>query len=102
MMGSACNTNGDRRNAYRLLVRKSDGKRAVGRSRYKYVDNIKMDLKDIGWGFTDLICLAQDRGNWRAVLNTVMNIQVPINAGKLLRSCTRENLSRRAQVHGVS
>jgi hypothetical protein len=54
-----------------------NGKRALGRPRRTWVDNIKMDLREIGWDGMDWIDLAQDRGQWRALVNTVMNLRVP-------------------------
>jgi hypothetical protein len=68
---------GDKRNAYSILVGKSEGMELLGRPRRKWVDSIKMDLRDIGWDGTDWIDLAQDRDPWRTVVNTVMNLQVP-------------------------
>jgi hypothetical protein len=68
---------GDKRNAYRSLVGKPEGKRPLGRPRRKWEDNIKMDLRVIGWGGMDWIDLAQDRDQWRALANTVMNLRVP-------------------------
>jgi hypothetical protein len=65
------------RNAYRLLVRKREGKRPLGRPRRRWVDNIKMDLLEIGWGGVDWVGLAQDRDKWRALVNAVMNLRVP-------------------------
>jgi hypothetical protein len=59
------------------------------------VDNIKVDLRDIGWDGMDWIDLAQDRDQWRALVNTVMNLQVPQNAGKFLSGCTIGGFSRR-------
>jgi hypothetical protein len=76
-MGGACNTNGEKRNAYGLLVRKSRGKRPLGRSRSRWVDNIKLDLGEMGWGSVDWIGLAPDRNKWRALVNAVMNLRVP-------------------------
>jgi transposase len=67
---------GEKRNAYRILVGKPEGKRPLGRPTRRSEDNIKMDLRDIGWGGTDWIDLAQDKGKWRALLNTVMNLRV--------------------------
>jgi hypothetical protein len=68
---------GEKRNAYRLLVGKPEGKRPLGRPRHRCVDNIKMDLLEIGWGGVDWISLAQDRDKWRALVNAVMNLRVP-------------------------
>jgi hypothetical protein len=68
---------GEKRNAYRLLVRKPEGKRPLGRPRCRWVGNIKMDLLEIGWCGVDWIGLAQDRDKWRALLNAVMNLRVP-------------------------
>jgi hypothetical protein len=68
---------GDKINPYRLLVRKPEGKRPIGTPRPRWVDNIKMDLSDIGWGDVDWIGLAQDRDKWRAPVNAVMNLRVP-------------------------
>ena len=68
---------GDRRNVYRVLVGKPEGKRALGRSRRRWEDNIKMDLQDVGYGDMDWIKLAQDRDRWRALVTAVMNLCVP-------------------------
>jgi hypothetical protein len=68
---------------YRLLVGKPEGKRPLGRQRQRWLDNIKMDLGEIGWDGVDWIGLAQDRDKWRALVNSVMNLRVPQNAGKL-------------------
>jgi hypothetical protein len=68
---------GQTRNAYRILVGKPEGKRPLGRSRRRWVDNIKIDLKEIWWDGVDWIDLAQDRDQWRALVNTVMNFWVP-------------------------
>jgi hypothetical protein len=56
---------------------KPEGKRPLGRPRRRWVDNIKMDLREIGWNGVDWIDLAQDRDQWRALVNTVMYLQVP-------------------------
>jgi hypothetical protein len=64
-------------NAYRLLVGKPEGKRSLGKSRCRWVDNIRMDLVEVGWGDVDWIGLTQDRDRWRAVVNSVSNLQVP-------------------------
>jgi hypothetical protein len=76
-IGRACSTNGEKRNAYRLLVGKPEGKRPQGRPRHRWVDNIKMDPREIGWVGMDWIDLTQDRDQWRACVNTVMNLRVP-------------------------
>jgi hypothetical protein len=74
-MGRAYSTNGEKRNADRLLVGKPDGKRPLGRPRRRWVDGIRMDLREIGWDGVDWIDLAQDRDQWRALVNTVMNLR---------------------------
>jgi hypothetical protein len=77
-MGRACSTNGEEETVYRILVGKPEGKRPLRIPRRRWMDNIKMDLREIGWGGMDRIDLAQDRrDHWRALLNTVMNLQVP-------------------------
>jgi hypothetical protein len=68
---------GAKRNAYRILVGNREGKRPLGRPRRRRVDNIKMNLREIGWDSMDCIDLAQDRDQWRALVNTVMNLRVP-------------------------
>jgi hypothetical protein len=68
---------GEQKNAYRILVEKPEGKRPLGRPRLRREDNIKMDLREIGWGGMDWIDQAQDRDQWRALVNMVMNLQVP-------------------------
>jgi hypothetical protein len=68
---------GEMRNAYRVLVAKPEGKRPQRRPRHRWVDKIKMDLREIGWDGIDWIDLAQDRDQWRALVNMVMNLQVP-------------------------
>jgi hypothetical protein len=66
---------GEKRNAYRLLVGKSEGKRPLGRPRCRWVDNIRMDLGEVGWGDVDWSGLAQDRNRWRALVNSVLNLR---------------------------
>jgi hypothetical protein len=75
-----------------------EGKRPLGRPRCRWVDNIKMDLTEIGWDGVDWIDMAQDRDQWRALVNAVLNLQVPCNAGGFLRGCTIDSSSRRAQL----
>jgi hypothetical protein len=68
---------GKKWNSYRILLGKPEGKIPLGRSRYSWEVNIKMDRREIGWGSMDWIDLAQDRGKWRALVNAVMNPWVP-------------------------
>jgi hypothetical protein len=75
-MGRAYRTKGEKRNSYRLLVGKPEGKRPLGRPRRKWMENIKMDLRVIGWYGMAWIDLAQGRDQWRALVNAVMNLQV--------------------------
>jgi hypothetical protein len=77
-----------KRNAYRILVGKPEGKRPLGRPRCRWVDNIKMDLRKIGWDGMYWIDMVQDRDQWRALVNTALNLRVPQNAGEFLRACT--------------
>jgi hypothetical protein len=67
---------GKNRNAYRLLVGKPEGRRPPGRPKRRWLDNIRMDLVEKGWGDVDWIGLAQDRDRWRALVNSVLNLQV--------------------------
>jgi hypothetical protein len=67
---------GERMNAYVLLMGKPEGRRPLGRQDVRLVDNIKVNLGEIGWGDVDLIVLAQDRDKWRALVNLVMNVGV--------------------------
>jgi hypothetical protein len=78
---------GEKRNAYRILVDKPEGKGALRRPRHRRMDNVKMDLREIEWGGMDWIDLAQVRDQWRALVITVMNLQAPLNAEKFLNSC---------------
>ena len=68
---------GEGRGVYRILVGKPERKRALGRSRRRWEDNIKMDLQEVGCGGIDWIELAQDKDRWRALVNAVMNLRVP-------------------------
>jgi hypothetical protein len=63
--------------AYRLLVEKTEEKKPLGKPRCRWVDNIRMDLGEVGWGDVDWIGLAQDRKRWRALVNSVLNLRVP-------------------------
>jgi hypothetical protein len=68
---------GEKRNAYKILVGMPEGKKPLGRPRLTWVDNIKMNLREIRWDGMDWIDLTQDRDQWRALMNTVMNLRVP-------------------------
>jgi hypothetical protein len=68
---------GEKRNAYRILVGKPEGQRPLGRPRRRWVNNIKIDLREIGWDGVNWIDLGQDSGQWGALVNTEMNFRVP-------------------------
>jgi hypothetical protein len=93
---------GEKRNAYRLLVGKPRGRRPLGRPRRRCLDNIRIDLVEVGWGDVDWIGVAQDRDRWRALVNSVLNLRVPQIAGKLSSVQTTSDLSSSAQLHGAS
>jgi hypothetical protein len=86
-MGRTCSAKGGKRHAYRILVENPKVKSQLRRPRRRWVDNIKMDLREIGWDRVDLIHLALDRDQWRALVNTVMNLRVPQISGKFLSGC---------------
>jgi hypothetical protein len=67
---------GEKRGAYRIFVRRPEGRRPLGRPKRRWKDTIKMDLKEVGWGM-DWIELAQDRNRWRTLVNAVMNLRFP-------------------------
>jgi hypothetical protein len=79
-------------------VGKPEGKRPLGRKRRRWVDNIKMDLREIGWDGLNWIDMAQDRDQWSALVNTELNLWDPWNAGKFLSGFTIGVSSRRAQL----
>jgi len=68
---------GEERGVYRVLVGKPEGKRPLGIPRRRWVDNIRMDLQEVGCGYMDWIGLAQDRDRWRTLVSVVMNVRVP-------------------------
>jgi hypothetical protein len=76
-MCRACSTNGAKRNAYKIFMGKPEGKRPFEKPRRRWVDNIKLGLREIGWESMDWIDLAQDRDQWRALVNMVINLRVP-------------------------
>jgi hypothetical protein len=75
-MGGACSTHGDMRNGYKILVGEPEGKRPLRRPRHRWEGNIRMDLREIGWEGADWIHLAQDKDQWGAVVNMIMNLRV--------------------------
>ena len=85
-----------------MLVGKPEGRRPLGRPRRRWVDNIRMDLEEMGCGYMDWIRLAQDRDRWQTLVSVVMNFRVPWNAGNFLTSCKPVSFSRRTLHHGVS
>jgi hypothetical protein len=101
-MGGPCSTNVEKRKAYRLFAGKPEGKRPLGRPRRWWVDNIRMNLGEVGWGDVDWIGLAQDRNKWRALVNSVLNLRVPWSAGKLSSGLASTCLSSSVQLHKIS
>ena len=77
---------GEGRGVHKVLVGKPEGKRPLGRPRRRWEDNIKMDIKEVGYGSMDWIDLAEDRHRWGALVNAVMNLRVPQNVGNFLTS----------------
>jgi hypothetical protein len=76
-MGRICNTNEGEGNAYRILVGKTEGKKSLRRPRRRWMDNIKMDHREIGLDSIHCIDLAQNRDKWRVLVNRLMNLRVP-------------------------
>ena len=93
---------GERIGAYRALVGKPEGSKTLRRHRRRWEDNIKMDLREVGWGGMDWIDVAQDRDRWRTVVTTVVNLRVPLNAENFLSSLGRFSFLGRTLHHGVS
>jgi len=76
-MSGACSAYGGEESVYRVVMGKPEGKRSLGRPKHRWEDNITMDLQEVGCGGMDWIKLAQDRDRWQALVNAVMNLQVP-------------------------
>jgi hypothetical protein len=93
---------GEKRNVYRLLVGKPEGRRPLGSPRRRLIANIKIDLLEIGLRVVDYTGLAQDTYRWRALVNAVMNLRASYNSRKLSSGCTTCGLSNGAQLHRVS
>jgi hypothetical protein len=87
---------GEKWNAYKLVVEKPEGKRPLRRPRRRWVDNIRMDLGEVEWCDVDWIDLAQDRNRRRALVNSVLNLRVALNAGKLSSGLASSGLSTSA------
>jgi hypothetical protein len=100
-VGGICGTNGGEEE-YRLMIGKPEEKRPLGRPRRRRIDNIKVDLLEIGLSVVDWIGQVQDRYRWRALVNVVMNLRVPQNVGKLPSGCTTCGLLCGTQLHRVS
>jgi hypothetical protein len=93
---------GEGRGVYRVLVVKPEGKGLLGRPRRRCEDNIKADLKDVGCGVLDWVELTKDRDRLRALVNAVINLRFPYNAGNFLHNCKPVSFSRRTLFPGVS
>jgi len=76
-MGWACGAYGLGEGVYRVFLGKPEGRRPVGRPRRRWVDNIRIDLQEVGCGYMDWIGLAQDRDRWRTLVSAVMNLGFP-------------------------
>ena len=88
---------GEERGVYRVFVGKPGGRRPLGRPRRRWVDNIRMNLQEVGCGY-----MAQDRDRWQMLVSAVMNLLVLSNAGNFLTSCKPVSFSTRTVHHGVS
>ena len=67
----------EEKGVYMFLVGKPEGRRPLGRSRHRWVDNIRLDLQEVGCGYMDWIGMGQDRDRWRTLVSAVMNFRVP-------------------------
>ena len=101
-MGWACSAYGWGEGVYKVLLGKPEGRRTLGRPRRRWVDNIRIDLQELGCGYMHWIGLAQDTDRWRTLVSAVMNLRVPWNTGNFLTRCKPVSFSRRTLYHGVS
>jgi hypothetical protein len=92
---------GDVRNSYKILVRKPEGKIPLRQHRHKWEDNVRIDLREIGWKVVDWIHLAHDRNQWQALANMVMNLQVPQKEGNVLTNRVTLSFSRMTLFYGI-
>jgi hypothetical protein len=76
-MGGPCSTNGGEEECVYIIGGKSSGKEQIGRPRRRWVDNIRKDLREVGWGDVEWIDVAQDRNRWIVLVNSVLNLRVP-------------------------
>jgi hypothetical protein len=88
--------------AYRILLGKREGKRPLGRPRHGWVDYVKTDLRKTEWGGMDWTDLVQERDQWRALVNTAINLRVPWKIGSFFSNWATGNFWRRSKLHGVS
>jgi hypothetical protein len=93
---------GEKRNAYSLLVGGTEGKRRLERPRHRWMDNVRMDLGEVGGDNVYWIGLAKDRNRWSTILDTVMKLLVLRDISNVLYSCTTVGFSRRSQVRELS
>jgi len=98
----ACGAYGEETGCIGSWWGKSVGKIPLGRPRSRWVDNIRLDLQEVGCGYMDWIGLAQDRDSCRTLVSAVMNLRFPWNVGNFLTSCKPVSFSRRTLHHGVS
>jgi hypothetical protein len=89
-------------NAYMILVGNPEGRRQLGRRRRRWEDTIKMNLREIEWGGMNWIHLPQNRGQWRALVNTVTNLRIPFNFNNFLSSWATGGFLTRTQLHWIS
>jgi hypothetical protein len=90
------------RNAYKIMVRKCEGKRPLGRHRHRWEDNIRVGVREIEWEGVDWIHLIQDRDQWHVFVNKVMDPWVPWKAGNFLTSWVTISFSKRTLLHAAS
>jgi len=93
---------GERRGVYRIFWGKPEGKRLLRRPRHRLEDNSKMHLQKIGWKGMDGFGLTQDRDRWWALLNALMNLHVPLDAGNFLTSSGPVSFSQMTLLHKVN
>lgn len=83
-MGGECGMQWENRNPFRVLVGKLERKRALARAAHKLEDNVKMELQEIGWQGSNWLDLTHGRDKWQALVNTIKDLRIPLNAGRFL------------------